>query len=150
MNSADSQQRGDARALLPIAIREREEYVKLYTRLQNNVTQFVDRSNHELAALALAIQQKTENIVTLQKMVDGYFVAPTPPVTATAAEKTSEVADVAPRAADHGAVNSSSPGGGSEEPGNSPPPASPKRRANGVPPVVVTKKVDDAKESPKP
>lgn len=82
MSQAETQQRSDAQALLQIATQEREQYIKLYTRLQSNLTLFVDRSNHELAALALAIQQKEQNIQTLQKMVEGYMVAPAPPVSA--------------------------------------------------------------------
>lgn len=78
MNKADSQQRSDARHLLAVALQEREEYIKLYTRLQNNVTVFVDRSNFELAALAQVIQQKDQNIETLKKVEGGYFVPPTP------------------------------------------------------------------------
>lgn len=129
MNSADQQQRGDAHALLPIAVREREEYVKLYTRLQNNITQFVDRSNYELAALALVIRQKDENIATLQKMAEGYFVAPTPPVTAAPAPAATAPAEAAPPEKEE--------------------PKKPARRANGTPPVVVTK-VELEPEAPKP
>ena len=82
MHQSDLQHRSDARELLRIAVQERAEYVKLFARLQNNVTMFVDRSNHELAALALAIRQKDENIATLAKAADGYFVEPKPPITA--------------------------------------------------------------------
>lgn len=82
MNPVDSQQRSDAAALLNIARQERLEYIKLYTRLQTNVTVFVDRSNHELAALALTIRQKEQNIENLEKIAEGYMVKPGPAVIA--------------------------------------------------------------------
>jgi hypothetical protein len=80
MHKSEIQQRSDTKIMLDIAIQEREEYIKLYTRLQNNVTVYVDRSNFELAALAQLIQQKDQNIETLKKSSEGYFVPPTPPV----------------------------------------------------------------------
>ncbi len=80
MNPADTQQRNDSRALHAIAKNELDEYIKLFTKLKSNIETFVDRTNHELSAMALVIRQKQENVETLAKMADGFFVEPTPPV----------------------------------------------------------------------
>lgn len=79
---ADIKQRQDAAALLPVAIADREEYVKLAMRLENNMRVFLERSNYELAALARVIAQKDENIATLKTMAGGFFVEPTAPIIA--------------------------------------------------------------------
>lgn len=79
LTQAEIKQRQDAEQLLAVAIADREEYVKVAHRLENNLRVFVERSNYELASLARTIAQKDENIATLKKMVDGYFVEPTAP-----------------------------------------------------------------------
>jgi hypothetical protein len=82
MNTAQHQQRQDAAKLLEIAVEEHNQYVKAYNRLRDNVATFVDRSNHELATLAMAIAQKQQNIETLRQMAEGKEVTPGPPVIA--------------------------------------------------------------------
>jgi hypothetical protein len=82
LTPAEKKQREDSKELLSIAIADREDMVKRFTLLENNLRTFVERSNYELAAMARVIQQKDENIATLKKMVGGYFVEPTAPVIA--------------------------------------------------------------------
>lgn len=95
---ADDQTRSDARNLLAIALDEQAEFQKLYARTENNVRVFVERTNYELAALARVIQQKQENIDTLKKMVQGYFVAPSPPVISVAENQTPATVPAPPEA----------------------------------------------------
>lgn len=76
--AAEAQQQHDAKDLLEIALTELAEDQKAYQRIENNVRIFVDRTNHELAALHLVIQQKMENVETLKRIVAGYFVKPEP------------------------------------------------------------------------
>lgn len=76
--AAEAQQAKDAKDLLDVALTELAEDQKAYTRIENNVRIFVDRTNHEMAALALVIQQKIQNVETLKKIVAGYFVMPEP------------------------------------------------------------------------
>ena len=92
LTQAEIKQRQDAAVLLQNAIVEREEYVKIALRLENNLRTFVERQNFELASLARTIAQKEENIATLKKIVDGFFVEPTPPVISQAPEEKQEVA----------------------------------------------------------
>jgi len=86
MIGADQQQRADAAELLRVALEERSLFIKAYERLQNNVTVFVDRSNHELLNLARLIMQKEQNIESLQRMAQGQMLNPQErPVTAEGA-----------------------------------------------------------------
>ncbi len=78
--ATENRVRQDSRNLLPIAIEELAEYHKTYQRVENNVRILVERSNHELAALALVIRQKQENIETLKKIAGGFYVKPEPPI----------------------------------------------------------------------
>lgn len=59
-----------------VALEERSQHIKAYERLQNNISLFVDRTNHELAALALLIKQKEQNIESLQRMANGQVLNP--------------------------------------------------------------------------
>lgn len=90
--AAEAQQVKDARDLLEVALVELSDCQKTYARIENNVRIFVDRTNHELAALALVIQQKVENVETLKKMVAGYYIKPE--AAAVSAEKQAERAKV--------------------------------------------------------
>lgn len=66
--------------MLKIGRDEFEVLVKYYQRLQNNLTIFVDRSNYELAAIAQVIEQKRQNLVTLEQMAQGREVTEAEPV----------------------------------------------------------------------
>jgi|SRR5271154_3304057 len=79
MEKAEIQQRRDAAELFRVSRDEFEEYVKLYQRLNGNLTLYVERSNYELAALAQVIEQKRQNLVTLEQMVQGHAVEPGEP-----------------------------------------------------------------------
>lgn len=80
MERAEQQQRRDAEELFKHEQVAFQKYVELYERLQGNLTMFVERSNHELAALALLIEQKRQNLVTLDQMRVGQAVPSAPPV----------------------------------------------------------------------
>lgn len=80
VEKAEIQQRRDAAEMLRIAKDEFEEYVKLYQRLNGNLTTYVERSNYELAALAQVIEQKRQNLLTLDAMAQGAIVAQGDPV----------------------------------------------------------------------
>ena len=80
MEKAEQQQRRDSDELFRHAQGEFEAYVKHYQRLKNNVDLFVERSNHELANLALLIEQKRQNLLTLDQMRQGQAVPHAEPV----------------------------------------------------------------------
>jgi hypothetical protein len=80
MEKAEQQQRRDSEELLRHGKDEFEAYVLHYQRLKANVDLFVERSNYELAALAQLIEQKRQNLITLEQMRHGHAVAPGDPV----------------------------------------------------------------------
>lgn len=80
MEKAEQQQRRDAEELLRHAKDEFEAYVHHYQRLKSNVDLFVERSNYELAALAQLIEQKRQNLISLDQMRQGQPVSSGEPV----------------------------------------------------------------------
>lgn len=80
MEKAEQQQRRDAEELFRHARDEFETYVKQYQRLKSNMELLVERSNYELAGLASLIEQKRQNLVTLDAMRQGQAVPPGEPV----------------------------------------------------------------------
>ena len=80
MEKAEQQQRRDAEELFRHARDEFEAYVKHYQRLKNNMELFVERTNYELAGLASLIEQKRQNLMSLDAMRQGQVVPPGEPV----------------------------------------------------------------------
>ncbi len=77
----DQKAREDATALLSVKKQELIEAAKTYNRMENNARVFVERTNNELAAFVLYLNQLQENCKTLESMANGYYVEPKPPVT---------------------------------------------------------------------
>jgi len=80
MEKAEQQQRRDAEELFRHAQDEFQAYVAHYQRLKSNMDLFVERTNYELAALASLIEQKRQNLVSLDAMRQGQAVPPGEPV----------------------------------------------------------------------
>jgi hypothetical protein len=80
VEKAELQQRKDAEELFKHEQVAFEKYIELYERLQKNLTLYVERSNFELAGLAMLIEQKRQNLLTLDQMRGGHAVMPGPPV----------------------------------------------------------------------
>ncbi len=78
----DQKAREDAAALLGVKEQELIEAAKTYNRMENNARVFFERTNHELAAFVLYLNQLQQNVQTLRAMAGGYFVEPKPPITA--------------------------------------------------------------------
>ena len=81
MEKAEQQQIQDADNLFRHEQAAFAKYVELYERLRTNLELFVERSNHELAALGLLIEQKRQNLISLEAMRQGKAVPPGPPAT---------------------------------------------------------------------
>jgi hypothetical protein len=81
VEKAEQQQMRDADELLRHEQVAFQKYVELYERLRTNTELYVERSNHELAALGLLIEQKRQNLISLDAMRQGKAVPPGPPVT---------------------------------------------------------------------